>query len=542
MGRLLLLMLWGEKRKQLAGEEPACQRGEASGKLEPMNSQDDLVRAQQETIRLQQVQIESLQKMVASLQELIASLQEELARPGPLSQEVVSLREQVEELSQENQRLQDRSNKNSSNSRLPPSSDRFARQKRSLREKSGKKVGGQPGHPGQTLCMQQEPDEVLIHAVTRCQQCQADLEQVESLQQERRQVIHLPLKRTVVIEHRTESKCCPHCGTLTQAAFPHDVQAPIQYGSDIAAVGVYLIQDKLLPYERASELLSDLLGWPIGVAALSRWSERCAKHLGEVEEQIKQALREAGVLHHDETGFYVKGERWWMHTTSTKLLTHYTVHRKRGRAALEAIAILAHFHGTSIHDGLSSYWTYSCLHGLCNVHHLRELKYQAEEKQQSWARDLIGVLLEMKQAVQQAKEAGLTCLPAEQRGRLVTSYQAALTAGYTANPPEPPPRVLKRGRRAQSQARNLLDRLCNHQDAVLRFLDDFAVPFDNHLAEQDLRMVKVQQKVSGCFRREQGAQAFARIRGYISTLRKQGMQVLSALEMALLGHAISPAF
>ena len=129
------------------------------------------------------------------------------------------------------------------------------------------------------------------------------------------------------------------------------MQAPIQYGADIAAVGVYLLQDKLLPYERASELLSDLLGWPIGVAALCRWTSRCAKNLGGVEEQTKQALREAEVLHHDETGFYVKGQRWWMHTTSTKTLTHYTVHRKRGRDALEAIDILAHFHGTSIHDG-----------------------------------------------------------------------------------------------------------------------------------------------------------------------------------------------
>jgi len=167
-------MLWGEKRKQLACEEKACERGEASGKLEPMSPQDDLVREQQETIRLQQVQIESLQETMASLQEMMASLQEELARSRTLSQEVVSLREQVEELSQENQRLQDRLKKNSSNSSLPPSSDRFARQKRSLREKSGKKVGGQPGHPGQTLCLKQDPDEILIHAVKRCEYCQAD--------------------------------------------------------------------------------------------------------------------------------------------------------------------------------------------------------------------------------------------------------------------------------------------------------------------------------------------------------------------------------
>jgi transposase len=507
-----------------------------------MNTQENLVREQQEIIRLQQVQIESQHETIATLQEMIGSLQEEVRRSHQLCEEVVSLREQVEELSQENQRLQDRLKKNSSNSSLPPSSDRFVRQKRSLREKSGRSVGGQPGHEGVTLCMKEDPDEVLIHAVECCEHCQADLGQVQNLGGERRQVIHLPIKPTVVVEHQTESKCCPHCSMITTACFPQDVRAPIQYGADIAAVGVYLIQDKLLPYERASELLSDLLGWPIGVAALGRWNSRCARNLEAVEEQIKQALREAKVLHHDETGFYVMGQRWWMHNTSTKRLTHYTVHRKRGRQALDAIDILAHFHGTSIHDGLTSYWAYGCLHGLCNVHHLRELKYQVEQKKQTWAGDLIGVLLDMKQAVQQAKEAGLMCLEPVQRSKLVTRYEAAIAAGYVANPPDPPPKVIKRGRRAQSKARNLLDRLCKHQGAVLRFLDDFAVPFDNNLAEQDLRMVKVQQKVSGCFRSEQGALAFARIRGYISTLRKQGMQVLSALEMALVGHPISPAF
>jgi transposase len=507
-----------------------------------MRTQEDLVREQQEIIRLQQVQIESQQETIASLQEMIASLQEEVARSRQLSSEVVWLREQVEELGQENQRLQDRLNKNSSNSSLPPSSDRFARQKRSLRKKSGKKVGGQPGHPGATLCMKEDPDEILIHTVERCEHCQADLEQVESLGGERRQVVHLPIKRTVVVEHQTESKCCPHCGMVTQACFPADVKAPIQYGADIAAVGVYLIQDKLLPYDRASKLLWDLLGWPIGVGTLSRWSSCCAKNLQEVEEQTKQALRNAKVLHHDETGLYVMGQRRWMHTTSTKRLTHYSVHRKRGREALDAIDIVAHFHGTSIHDGLTSYWAYGCLHGLCNVHHLRELKYQAEEKKQTWAADLITVLLQMKQAVQQAKEGGLTCLLPEQRSELVTRYEAAIAAGYLANPPDPPPKVKKRGRRAQSKARNLLDRLSTRQDSVLRFLDDFDVPFDNNLAEQDLRMVKVQQKVSGCFRSEEGAHAFARIRGYISTLRKQGMQILSALEMALVGHPLSPAF
>ncbi len=196
----------------------------------------------------------------------------------------------------------------------------------------------------------------------------------------------------------------------------------------------------------------------------------------------------------------------------------------------------------SVHDSWCSYWQFVCQHALCNVHLLRELTYLSEELGQAWAGEMIELLLDIKVAVSQARAQGRTQLHPVEVADWKARYQALLSQGYLANPPDPPPEIAKKGRRKQSTARNLLDRLSKHQQAVLLFLDNFAVPFDNSLAERDLRMVKVQQKISGCFRSPAGAVAFCRIRGYLSTLRKQGMAVLTALEQALVGHPVSPAF
>jgi transposase len=316
----------------------------------------------------------------------------------------------------------------------------------------------------------------------------------------------------------------------------------VQYGAAFGAVGVYLVQQQLLPYERACEVIQDLLGPTMSVGTLQGLVQRCAEQLEGVEQEIKAALTRAQVLHQDETGLYVAGQRHWMHVSSTPQLTHYAVHPKRGQEALEAIGILPTFQGVSVHDGWGSYWRYDCEHALCNVHLLRDLTFVEEEEQQAWATQMKDLLLDIKAAVEQARAAGRTCLNPLEGEDWKAQYAALLTEGYQANPPDPPPQVAKKGRRKQSAARNLLDRLSTHQDAVLRFLDNFAVPFDNSLAERDIRMVKVQQKVSGCFRSLLGAQAFCRIRGYLSTLRKQAMPLLTALEQALVGHPVSPAF
>src|SRR6266436_503614 len=465
--------------------------------------------------------------------------QEELAQRD---EQIAQMQQQLKQLGEQMQALQEQLKKDSHNSHLPPSSDRFHRQPRSLRKSSGKKAGGQLGHPGSTLLLSQTPDTVIVHTVEQCEHCQRDLRDVESLQVERRQVIDLPPKRVLVIEHQAQQKCCPTCQQISSAPFPDDVRAPVQYGAAIGAVGVYLVQQQLLPYERACEVVEDLLGPSMSVGTLQGLVERCAKQLEPVEQQIKAALCQAEVLHQDETGLYVAGQRHWMHVSSTEHLTHYAVHAKRGKAALDAIGILEDFEGVSVHDGWRSYWQYACQHALCNVHHLRELTFLFEEQRQDWAGRMKTLLLDIKAAIEQARREGRTSLHALEVADWKAQYAALLADGYRANPPDPPPEVGKRGRRKQSAARNLLDRLSTHQEAVLRFLDNFAVPFDNSLAERDIRMVKVQQKVSGCFRSEAFAVAFCRIRGYLSTLRKQGLAVLTALEQALVGHPVSPAF
>ncbi len=459
-----------------------------------------------------------------------------------LRQENSALRDQVRLLSEHISELEARLAKDSHNSHLPPSSDRFHRQPKSLRKQSGKRSGGQAGHAGNTLKLSEAPDLVIMHPVEYCQHCQHDLHEVASLVVERRQVIDLPPKRVLVIEHQAHQKCCPACQQISAAAFPDDVRAPVQYGAAMGAVGVYLVQQQLLPYERACEVIEDLLGPSISVGTLQGLVERCAKQLEPVEQQIKAALCQADVLHQDETGLYVAGQRHWMHVSSTEQLTHYAVHAKRGKEALDAIGILADFAGVSVHDGWKSYWQFLCQHALCNVHHLRELTFFEEEQHQEWAGHMKTLLLDIKAAVEQARAEGRSSLHPLEVADWKARYAALLEEGYRANPPDPPPEASKRGRRKQSAARNLLDRLSTHQEAVLRFLDNVAVPFDNSLAERDIRMVKVQQKVSGCFRSPAGAMAFCRIRGYLSTLRKQGCALLTALEQALVGHPVLPAF
>jgi transposase len=269
--------------------------------------------------------------------------------------------------------------------------------------------------------------------------------------------------------------------------------------------------------------------------------KRCANHLESVEQQIKEALIQAAVIHQDETGLYIAGKRYWMHTTSTPTLTHYHVDPSRGQDALEAIGILPLFKGISLHDAWGSYFLYECEHAICLVHILRELVFQAETQKAVWAVDLKELLLDMKQATEQARDQAKLRLDPLEVVDWETAFLRLLDEGDHVTPRATAPPGTK-GRIKQSAARNLLDRLRKHQQAVFCFLEDLRVDFDNNLAERDLRMIKVQQKVSGCFRSFTGAQAFSRIRGYLSTLRKQGISLLSALQATLCGQPVLPSF
>lgn len=502
------------------------------------------LREENKVLREQLVQrdeiIQQQQEMVSEQNALMQQMREQISRLSEQNAQVQQMREQISALSEQVKSLRDQLSKDSHNSHLPPSSDRFGRKPKSLRQKSEKKSGGQPGHEGSSLQWSCTPDEVVEQHVEQCEACQHDLHAVSVSHVERRQVLDVPSPRLIVREYRAEHKQCPMCQHITAAAFPKEVAAPIQYGPSIGATAVYLVQQQLLPLARACEVMGDLLGVQMSQGTICDLITRCAAQLREVEQQIKEALKEADVIHQDETGLYVAGKRYWEHVTCTATLTHYHVDPSRGQRALETIGILPHFKGISVHDGWASYWQYACEHACCNVHLLRELTFLAEEQGAAWAADLKTLLLDMKEATEQARERGERRLGSLEVVDWEAQFLAILDEGDQAHPRALAPPG-KRGRTKQSTARNLLDRLRKHQNAFLCFLEDLRVDFDNNLAERDLRMIKVQQKVSGCFRSIAGAQAFSRIRGYLSTLRKQGLPLLSALQATLCGHPVLPS-
>ncbi len=464
---------------------------------------------------------------------MVALVEQLLATQATLEQQVTGLTARVTE-------LEARLNKDSHNSHQPPSSDGPAKRPRlrSLRQRSGKKSGGQAGHPGVTRTLVDDPDVVLPHVPTACAECGASLESVPEAGRERRQIIDIPKPRPEVTEHQAVQKACPMCQTVTVGEFPPEVAQPVQYGPRTKAAAVYLQTYQLLPYERTVEALGDLFGVYPSEGTLTSAQGLAYTRLVPVEQAIQDALRRADVAHVDETGIRVAGRTEWVHVMSTALLTFYAHHAKRGREAFVAIGLLIGFCGRRVHDAWAPYLNLSGLYALCNAHLLRELIGLHEETGQPWMHKLIKLLLGMKAAVAEARAAGQTALTPKQCAGYNAAYTRFLNEGLQANPPSPP--TGKRGRPKQTPARNLLDRLGTHRQAILAFMHDFAVPFDNNQAERDLRMLKVKQKVSGCFRSPEGAAYFCRIRGYISTLRKHGYSILDGLTSVFAGQPYMP--
>ena len=465
------------------------------------------------------------------------------ARIHSLERQVQDLTSRLDQSDRRVRHLEEQLAKNSRNSSKPPSSDGFKKPApKSLRKKGKRKSGGQPGHTGHTLKMADKPDHTEVYPVKECEHCGRMLDGQPADGVEKRQVQDLPPLRLLVTEHQAETKTCS-CGHLNKAAFPEGVNAPAQYGEAIKAAAVYLKNYQFLPYDRTCELLHDVFGCPMSEGTLANIIAQSHTLAADPVEKIKALIERAAVAHFDETGSRVDGKLWWLHSASTAQATYYAIHRKRGSEAIDDIGILSDFLGRAIHDFWKPYFGYDCLHGLCNAHHLRELIFVHEQHQQDWADRMIDCLLDIKEAVDQAKES-TDHLASDQIQAFEARYQQILDEGYAQNPLLPLPHSAKkrRGRRKKTKARNLLERLDEHRAEALAFMYDFNVPFDNNQAERDLRMMKVQQKISGMFRTEDGAKAFCRMRSYISTARKNAVGAMDALTRLFSGNPFVPAF
>lgn len=472
---------------------------------------------------LERQQLEKLDQ--TSLIELILRMQQQLAEQQGLIQQ-----------------LRDQLAKDSHNSSRPPSSDGLKKPRtRSLRQKGQRPKGGQAGHKGDTLKMVAKPDHIEVHRVKACPHCQTELETLEALAYEKRQVFEVPPVRLEVTEHQAEIKQCPTCGEQVKGLFPVHVSQPTQYGPRLKAQASYLNNYHFIPLARTVELLSDLYGLAPSEAVIIDANQHLTGQTQPSLDRIKQQLLAAHLAHFDESSLRVEGQLHWLHVASTPELTHYHVHRHRGQAGMAAGDILPAFQGGALHDHWSAYLKFdACQHYFCNAHHLRELQFVVEQYHQNWAADMARLLGDIKAEVE-ATPAPAMSLPPERLAYYETQYDKLLAQGLAANPSLDEPSQKKRGRPKQSPPKNLLDRLAKHKSGVLAFMSDFRIPFDNNLAERDIRMVKLKQKVSGSFRTTSGAESFCAIRSYISTVRKHGLNVIEAIYDAFLGQPFLPS-
>jgi transposase len=463
----------------------------------------------------------------ASRVELLGLVSAQAATIAELTATVAAQAERIADLEQ-------RLGQNSRNSSRPPSSDALDTPPRSLRKKTGRRPGKQPGSPGAALRRVDDPDEVVEHVPSSCTGCGVDLAEAAAAGVVRRQVHDIPDVTIRVVEHRLHRRRCG-CGCVTVAQAPAGVSAPVAYGPNLRALAVYLVVFQHVPVERAATLIADVTGagcstgWVSGVLAAT------AEALADVEKLIKTLVVLAQLVHVDETSLNVGGGKQWLHVACTRTLTAYHLHSSRGRAAVEQFGVLPGFTGTAVHDALSVYDGYpGATHALCGAHIARELVAAAEtHPDRDWPTAALDALFGLNDAAHASREQGLRRIPAQTLDPLLDRWRHAILCGLSTHP--------RRDGRKQSKTRNLLERLRDRDQQVLRFARDPAtVPFSNNQAERDLRPVKTQIKISGCHRSDTGARAWLRVRGYISTARKNRINVLDALRDAIIGTPWTP--
>ncbi len=476
-------------------------------------------------------------------EEELQALREENRTLKALVAELLPLKEQLAQANARIKDLEERLAKDSRTSSKPPSSDGLTRSPRRPRRPSGRRPGGQVGHPGHTLSLVEQPDEVVRHRPKVCRQCREDLSAVPGKVAERRQVLDVPEIRLLTQEHQLEAIYCPTCHRTSLGSFPASVSAPVQYGPNLQALAVYLHQGQLLPTARTCEVLAAVCGCQISEGTLIQWCELAAERLAPTVERIAELIGASQLQHGDETGIRVYGMLHWLHVNCTRFLTHLAWHASRGREAMDEIDIWPHFAGRGMHDRWASYDAYACAHSICGAHLVRDCAGVAQQEHQEWAMEMQDFLLDLHDACHEWRLLHLRYVPAIERDEWVARYFEILAAGYAAQPPPPTSSTgSRKGRPKQSQAKNLLDALLLRAEQVLALLDDLRIPFTNNQAERDLRWAKVQQKISGTFRSATGVTAFCHIRSYLSTMHKQGHPMLSALTAVFHGQPLPVAW
>ena len=466
-------------------------------------------------------------------------------RPGEVVDILLELKDRVKE-------LEARLKMNSGNSSMPPSTDGLRKpngdqddndapkppKPKSERGKSGRNPGGQKGRKGSTLKKVDAPDKTEPLKLAECPKTGVQLSDDDIVGHRTRQVFDIPSPRMMVTEYKAFTYKNPITGELIETPFPDDVKAPTQYGKDLKSLLVYLYDWHFIPNDRLVQLVDDLFGCRISPATINAARKTCYSNLEDFEKRIDGLIKGSSVAHADETGFRVKSKLHWLHVACTQTATKYYVHEKRGADAMDDAEIWLNFNGRLIHDCWKTYFGYDCEHGLCNAHVIRELRYIHENMGQDWAKKMIDLLYEMKGAADKFSKDGVWFTEKD-----INSYERRfkifLTKGDNQNPYKPPI-IKKKGRPKRTKPQNLILRMRTYGDDFLAFLKDPDIPFTNNLAEQDVRMMKVQQKISGCFRTLFGAQIFARVRSYLSTLRKNGQGILDGIRSAIAGQAFLP--
>jgi len=489
-------------------------------------------------LEIKDIKIENLANDPDVLKQIIIDL---LKRIASQENATKAQSEKIKILEEKIKILEGQLSLDSHNSSKPPSTDIVKKKKTSTQRcATSRKKGGQNGHKGNTLHKVANPDKIVVHKTSKCTCCGHDLSEASMLGAEKRQVMDLPKISLEVTEHQAEVKQCQKCGKINKGQFPENVKSPIQYGPRFLAQLVYLNQYQLIPYKRIQELVGDIYNHEISLGSIYNANEACYKKLEPHEKSIKKGLEKANVKHSDETG--LKAEtKGWFHVQSTKNLTFYYWSFSRGKVAMDMMGMLKDFKGILVHDHWQSYMKYGCLHAFCNAHHIRELTFVYEEEEKEWGKAMKTLLLDAKRQVTEACDSGRTSLEESVLNELEGRYDEIITQGLKSYDlgEQVAENNKKRGRKKQAKGKNLLDRLQKYKKETLLFIRNFEVPFDNNLAERDIRMTKVKQKISGGFRSRQGVKIFCRVRSFISTLKKQKLNILDALYRVFINDELS---